>query len=62
MKDGIILSVTKWSRIISMAIVLGVFLAGCGDDDNSFAPHDEDSSSSVCEDCDETTSHPVASS
>ena len=62
MKEGIILSVTKWSRIISMAIVLGVFLAGCGDDDNSFAPHDDDSSSSVCEDCDEITSSSSSSS
>ena len=62
MKEGIILSVTKWSRIISMVIVLGVFLAGCGDDDNSFAPHDDDSSSSVCEDCDEITSSSSSSS
>ena len=62
MKEGIILSVTKWSRIISMAIVLGVFLAACGDDDNSFAPHDEDSPSSVCEDCDEITSSSSSSS
>ena len=62
MKEGIILSVKKWSRKISMAIVLGVFLAGCGDDDNSFAPHDEDSSSSVCEDCDEITSSTSSSS
>ena len=51
-----VMNVTKWSRNVSMAIVLGIFLAGCGDDDSSFAPRDEDSSSSVCEDCDETTS------
>ena len=50
------MNVAKWSRNVSMAIVLGIFLAGCGDDDSSFAPHDEDSSSSICEDCDETTS------
>lgn len=51
-----VMNVAKWSRNVSMAIVLGIFLAGCGDDDSSFAPRDEDSSSSVCEDCDETTS------
>ena len=51
-----VMNVAKWSRNVSMAIVLGIFLAGCGDDDSSFAPHDEDSSSSICEDCDETTS------
>ena len=51
-----VMNVAKWSRNVSMSIVLGIFLAACGDDDSSFAPRDEDSSSSVCEDCDETTS------
>ena len=51
-----VMNVAKWSRNVSMAIVLGIFLAGCGDDDSSVAPRDEDSSSSICEDCDETTS------
>ena len=55
MKERVV-NVAKWSRNVSMAIVLGIFLAACGDDDSSFAPRDEDSSSSVCEDCDETTS------
>ena len=32
-----------------------VFVA-CGDDDSSLAPHDEDFSSSVCEDCDDSSS------
>ena len=50
------MNVAKWSRNVSMSIVLGIFLAACGDDDSSFAPRDEDSSSSVCEDCDETIS------
>ena len=50
------MNVAKWSRNVSMSIVLGIFLAACGDDDSSFAPRDEDSSSSICEDCDETTS------
>ena len=50
------MNVAKWSRNVSMSIVLGIFLAACGEDDSSFAPRDEDSSSSVCEDCDETTS------
>jgi Fibrobacter succinogenes major domain (Fib_succ_major). len=31
-------------------------LAACGDDDSSLAPHDEDFSSSVCEDCDDSSS------
>lgn len=51
-----VMNVAKWSRNVSMSIVLGIFLAACGEDDSSFAPRDEDSSSSVCEDCDETTS------
>ena len=51
-----VMNVAKWSRNVSMSIVLGIFLAACGDDDSSFAPRDEDSSSSICEDCDETTS------
>ncbi len=51
-----VMNVAKWSRNVSMAIVLGIFLAGCGDDDSSVAPRDEDSSSSICEDCDVTTS------
>ena len=51
-----VMNVAKRSRNVSMSIVLGIFLAACGDDDSSFAPRDEDSSSSVCEDCDETTS------
>ena len=56
------MNVTKWSRNVSMAIVLGIFLAGCGDDDSSFAPHDEDSSSSICEDCDDASSSSAKSS
>ena len=51
-----VMNVAKWSRNVSMSIVLGIFLAACGDDDSSFAPRDEDSSSSICEDCDEMTS------
>ena len=38
-----------------LGFALALFVA-CGDDESSFAPRDEDSSSSVCEDCDETTS------
>ena len=38
-----------------LGFALALFVA-CGDDESGFAPHDEDSSSSVCEDCDETTS------
>ena len=56
-----VMNVAKWSRNVSMAIVLGIFLAGCGDDDSSFAPRDEDSSSSVCEDCDESSSSVILS-
>lgn len=47
------------SFLVSFAMFLavaGLSLTACGDDDSSFAPRDEDSSSSVCEDCDETTS------
>ena len=57
-----VMNVAKWSRNVSMSIVLGIFLAACGDDDSSFAPRDEDSSSSICEDCDETTSSSSSSS
>ena len=61
MKERVV-NVAKWSRNVSMAIVLGIFLAGCGDDDSSFDPRDEDSSSSVCEDCDDASSSSVRSS
>ena len=61
MKERVV-NVAKWSRNVSMAIVLGIFLAACGDDDSSFAPRDEDSSSSVCEDCDDASSSSVRSS
>ena len=57
-----VMNVTKWSRNVSMAIVLGIFLAACGDDDSSVAPHDEDSSSSICEDCDDASSSSAKSS
>ena len=60
MKERVV-NVAKWSRNVSMAIVLGIFLAACGDDDSSFAPRDEDSSSSVCEDCDESSSSVILS-
>ena len=56
------MNVAKWSRNVSMSIVLGIFLAGCGDDDSSFAPRDEDSSSSICEDCDDASSSSAKSS
>ena len=57
-----VMNVAKWSRNVSMAIVLGIFLAGCGDDDSSVAPRDEDSSSSICEDCDDASSSSAKSS
>lgn len=57
-----VMNVAKWSRNVSMSIVLGIFLAACGDDDSSFAPRDEDSSSSVCEDCDDASSSSAKSS
>ena len=44
-------------NVVTVAITcLFLVLAACGDDDSSLAPHDEDSSSSICEDCDETAS------
>lgn len=44
-------------NIVTVAITcLFLVLAACGDDDRSLAPHDEDSSSSVCEDCDDSSS------
>ena len=43
-----VMNVAKWSRNVSMSIVLGIFLAACGDDDSSFVrPEEEESSSSV---------------
>ncbi|SOE53601.1 major paralogous domain-containing protein [Fibrobacter sp. UWT3] len=57
-----VMNVAKWSRNVSMSIVLGIFLAACGDDDSSFAPRDEDSSSSICEDCDDASSSSAKSS
>ena len=47
MNESVILSATKWSRRISLAFVLAFFLAACGDDDISFAPRDDESSSSI---------------
>lgn len=56
------MNVAKWSRNVSMSIVLGIFLAACGEDGSSFAPRDEDSSSSICEDCDDASSSSAKSS
>lgn len=52
------------SFLVSFAMFLavaGLSLTACGDDDSSFAPRDEDSSSSVCEDCDESSSSVILS-
>lgn len=45
-------------RNVVTAVIACLFLvlAACGDDDRSLAPHDEVSSSSVCEDCDDSSS------
>lgn len=44
-------------NVVTVAITcLFIVLAACGDDDSSLAPHDEDFSSSVCEDCDDSSS------
>ena len=44
-------------NVVTVAITcLFLVLAACGDDDRSFVPHDEDFSSSVCEDCDDSSS------
>lgn len=44
-------------NVVTVAITcLFLVLAACGDDDRSLAPHDEDFSSSVCEDCDDSSS------
>ena len=44
-------------NVVTVAITcLFLVLAACGDDDSSLAPHDEDFSSSVCEDCDDSSS------
>ena len=45
-------------RNVVTAVIACLFLvlAACGDDDSSLAPHDEDFSSSVCEDCDDSSS------
>ena len=44
-------------NVVTVAITcLFLVLAACGNDDSSLAPHDEDSSSSVCEDCDDSSS------
>ncbi len=44
-------------NVVTVAITcLILVLAACGDDDRSLAPHDEDFSSSVCEDCDDSSS------
>ena len=44
-------------NVVTVAITcLFLVLAACGDDDRSFAPRDEDFSSSVCEDCDDSSS------
>jgi len=44
------------------ALALAFFFVACGDNESSFAPRDEDSSSSVCEDCDDASSSSVRSS
>ena len=43
-------------RLLPLALLSFAFLAACGDDDSNFAPRDEDSSSSICEDCDDESS------
>ena len=45
-----------------MLVVAALLGNACGDDDSSFAPHDEDSSSSICEDCDDASSSSAKSS
>ena len=42
--------------VTAVIACLFIVLVACGDDDSSLAPHDEDFSSSVCEDCDDSSS------
>ncbi|WP_290731801.1 hypothetical protein, partial [Fibrobacter sp. UBA3629] len=44
------------------ALALTLALAACDDDESSFVRPGEDSSSSVCEDCDDASSSSVRSS
>lgn len=47
----------------SFALILALMVAACGDDDSDFATRpSDDSSSSVCEDCDDASSSSVKSS